>query len=72
MPYVNIKLLSNGTNLGYATARNIAVGPGVNYNILVESLWDPIGEVGAAQGREFLSQYISGEFARSLAVLAQS
>ncbi|KAL9125581.1 MAG: hypothetical protein Q9217_005231 [Psora testacea] len=60
VPYVNIKLLSNGTELGHVTAKNVAVGTGVNRNILVNALWDPPGEVGAAQGREFLSQYISG------------
>ena len=60
VPYVNIKLLSNGTELGHAYAVNVVVKPGVNHNILVESLWDPPGEAGAAQGRELLSQYISG------------
>ena len=63
VPYVNIKLLSNGTEIGHATARDVSVVPGPNHNILVESLWDPLtpsGEKGVAQGRELLSQYISG------------
>lgn len=60
VPFVNIKLMCNGTDLGYATAKDIFVGPGVNHDIPVESLWDPKGEVGAALGRELLSQYISG------------
>lgn len=63
VPYVNIKLLSNGTEIGHATARNVRITPGLNHNLLVESIWDPegpSGERGAAQGRELLSQYISG------------
>lgn len=63
VPYVNIKLLSNGTEIGHATARNIAVVPGPNHNILVEAFWDPLtpsGQKGIAQGKELLSQYISG------------
>ena len=64
MPYVNIKLSSNGTEIGHATARNVSVVPGPNHEILVESLWDPLtlsGDKGAAQGKELLSQYISGQ-----------
>ena len=63
VPYVNIKLLSNATEIGRAVARNISVVPGQNHNILVETLYDPLtpsGENGLAQGRELLSQYISG------------
>ncbi|KAL9099107.1 MAG: hypothetical protein Q9163_005348 [Psora crenata] len=60
VPYVNIKILSNGSELGCATARDVFVSPGVNHNIPVQVSWDPSGETGAAQGRELLSQYISG------------
>ena len=65
VPYVNIKLLSNGTEIGHATARNVSVVPGPNHNILVEALWDPLtpsGHRGVAQGKELLSQYISGQW----------
>lgn len=64
VPYVNIKMLSNGTEIGHATARNVSVVPGPNHNMLVEALWDPLspsGEKGIAQGKELLSQYISGQ-----------
>lgn len=60
VPYVDILLLNNGSVLGHATARNISVVPGPNYNLPVTSLWDPVGRKGAAVGRELLSQYISG------------
>jgi hypothetical protein len=63
VPYVNIKLSSNGTEIGHATARNVSIVPGPNHNILTEALWDPLtasGEKGVAQGKELLSQYISG------------
>jgi len=64
VPYVDIKLLSNGTEIGHATARNVSVVPGPNHNIVVEALWDPqtpSGSNGVTQGRELLSQYISGQ-----------
>jgi hypothetical protein len=61
VPYMNIKLLSNGTEIGHATARNIWVVPGRNDNLMVEALWDPKNKIGVAQGRELLSQYISGQ-----------
>ena len=64
VPYVNIKLLSNGTEIGYAIARDVSVVPGPNHNILVEAIWDPLtpsGQKGVAQGKELLSQYISGK-----------
>ncbi len=61
VPYVNIKLLSNGTEIGHATARNVAVVPGKNHDILIEALWDPKTPKGLAQGAELLSQYISGQ-----------
>ena len=64
VPYVNIKLLSNGTEVGHATAQEVSIVPGPNLNILVKALWDPLtpsGEKGRAQGKELLSQYISGQ-----------
>ena len=61
VPYVNIKLLSNDTEIGHATARNVSVVPGKNHDILVEALWDPKTPKGRAQGAELLSQYISGQ-----------
>ena len=68
VPYVNFKLLSNGTEIGRAAARNVSVEPGPNHNLVVEALWDPLtpsGEQGVAQGKELLSQYISGALAPS-------
>ena len=62
VPYFNIKLLNNGTELGYAYARNITVKPGVNKMIPIEAVWEPVGKRGAIQGREVLSQYVSGRF----------
>lgn len=65
VPYVNVNLLSNGSILGHATARDVSVVPGPNHNIVVQALWDPVtrgGQDGADVGRELLSQYISGDF----------
>lgn len=64
VPYVNIKLLSNGTHLGYAVAETIKVAPGENDNIPIHFTWNPLGSSGKAgirQGRELLSRYISGK-----------
>ena len=64
VPYVDIHVLNNGTLFGHATAQNISVVPGRNDGIVVQVVWDPknmSGTIGAAKGREFISQYISGE-----------
>ncbi|KAG8527947.1 uncharacterized protein KY384_006863 [Bacidia gigantensis] len=60
VPYLSIRLLNNGTELGDVYARNVEIKPGTNYNISVEAVWNPKGRRGAAQGREVLSQYVSG------------
>jgi hypothetical protein len=63
VPYIDIKLLTNGTALGHVTARNLTVVPGNNTNLLVQASWEPSiagGLNGKAVGRELLSQYISG------------
>ena len=63
VPFVDINILANNTLLGHATVKNLYVGPGNNTNIPVTAVWDPStlgGKKGAAVGREFLSQYISG------------
>jgi hypothetical protein len=63
VPYVDINILNNNTLLGHATVKDLYIGPGNNTNIPVTAFWDPAtlsGKQGAAVGREFLSQYISG------------
>jgi hypothetical protein len=63
VPYVDIMILTNGTKLGHATARNVVVVPGKNEGIVVQAVWQP-GVAGGAEGlvvgREMLSQWISG------------
>ncbi|MCJ1471344.1 hypothetical protein MMC07_009992, partial [Pseudocyphellaria aurata] len=65
VPYVNLHLLSNGTLLGHAVARNLRVVPGPNHNLDVTAVWDPTsGGIddqgnGVRVGRELISQYIS-------------
>ena len=66
VPFVDINLLCNGSYLGHAIARNVKVVPGDNDLILVRATWDPAknSTPGAIdQGRELLSQYISGKSA---------
>lgn len=51
VPYVNISVSSNGTDLGFATAEKVSVSPGMNSVRVVSSLG----------GRDFISRYLSGE-----------
>lgn len=63
IPYADVKILVNGTELGHATIRDAVVRPGLNVRIPVMATWDPsavAGRNGSAVGRELLSQYISG------------
>jgi len=67
VPYIDINILVNGTLLGHATAKSVAVAPGENVNLPVTAIWDPSamgGEKGRAVGVELLSQYISGKCSR--------
>ncbi|KAI9664770.1 MAG: hypothetical protein M1821_006218 [Bathelium mastoideum] len=62
VPYVDIHILNNGTKLGHAFARDVDVVPGKNINVVIQAVWEPqaSGDKGKAQGKELLSQYISG------------
>lgn len=63
VPFVNVNMLVNDTVLGQATAENISVLPGPNYNIPVLTVWNPFkngGRTGFHVGEELLSQYVSG------------
>jgi hypothetical protein len=63
VPYVDIMILTNGTVLGHATAKNVVVVPGKNEGIVIKAVWEPgvaAGPEGLVMGREMLSQWISG------------
>ncbi|KAF2086167.1 hypothetical protein K490DRAFT_45245 [Saccharata proteae CBS 121410] len=63
VPYVDINILTNGTILGHATAKDIVVVPGNNTKVPIVAIWDPLtasGPEGKRVGIELLSQYISG------------
>ena len=71
IPYADILILNNGTQLGHITVHNISLASGNNSFIEAFALWDPTGPSamrndgednhdGDAQGRELLSQWISG------------
>jgi hypothetical protein len=64
VPFADINILSNGTFIGHATARNIKIVRGMNDNVLLQAVWDPssaAGNSGRNVSRELLSQFISGE-----------
>lgn len=63
VPFVNVNMLVNDTVLGHATAENVSVVPGPNYDIPVLAVWNPSekgGRTGFHVGEELLSQYVSG------------
>ena len=61
VPYFNIKLLNNGTELGNAYVKNATISPGENHQVPIEAIWKPHGELALFQGKEVLSQYVSGQ-----------
>ena len=68
VPYANALMMNNGSVLGDLTVENMKVVPGENEGIGAVVSWSPGksgGSVGAAIGREFLSQYISGKSSTS-------
>lgn len=63
IPYVDILLLSNGTALAHLTGNTMSVVPGNNTGVSVTAVWNPsvFGEdAGVIAGRDFLSNYVSG------------
>ena len=63
IPYVNVKLVHNSTEVAQLIARDLSVSPGRNSAIIVDGLWNPFdisGEKGVVAGRQLLSQYVSG------------
>jgi hypothetical protein len=63
IPYVDIHVVKNNSILARATARNLAISPGQNDNMLVTAIYEPLelgGPEGRAIGKELLSQYLSG------------
>ncbi|KAK3371778.1 hypothetical protein B0T24DRAFT_530298 [Lasiosphaeria ovina] len=62
IPWLSIHVLSNGTTVGEAIAKNLDVKTGNNTNLVVSAIWNPSmgGKHGVKQGRDLLSQYISG------------
>lgn len=72
VPFFDINVLTNGTLLGNATAKNVKMMPGRNENMMVSAKWDPqelSGRQGLDIGRELLSQYVSGATSLSIASL---
>ncbi|PGH27491.1 hypothetical protein AJ80_00732 [Polytolypa hystricis UAMH7299] len=63
VPFVDLILNHNGTDVAHVTGRNILVFPGTNSGVEINGLWNPkemSGEAGVAAGRDLLSRYVSG------------
>ncbi|KKZ65172.1 hypothetical protein EMCG_08992 [[Emmonsia] crescens] len=63
IPYINLQVAHNGTNIAHVTARNLSISPGFNSGIEISALWDPLqlgGKYGIAAGQDLISRYVSG------------
>ncbi|KAJ5907775.1 hypothetical protein N7495_000457 [Penicillium taxi] len=63
VPFVDVLMSFNGTEVAHIIARNISVISGDNTNISVDFLWNPSdfgGPDGVEAGRTLMSSYISG------------
>ncbi|KAK2749596.1 hypothetical protein FQN57_005818 [Myotisia sp. PD_48] len=63
LPYLDIKLGYNSTDIAHIIARNINIHPGPNNSIGIDGLWNPLeesGDKGVAAGQNLISQYVSG------------
>ncbi|KLJ13526.1 hypothetical protein EMPG_11520 [Blastomyces silverae] len=63
VPYINLRVAHNGTNVGHVTARNLSISPGLNSGVEISALWDPLqfgGKDGIAAGQDLISRYVSG------------
>lgn len=62
IPFISVHVLSNGTVVGEAMAKNLDIRHGENTNVIVLATWNPSmgGADGRTRGRNLLSQYISG------------
>jgi len=63
VPFTEVIIAANGTNIGRAQIKDASIVPGNNTNILMEAIWEPFragGAKGVAVGRELLGHYISG------------
>lgn len=63
IPYINLRVAHNGTNVAHVTARNLSISPGFNSDIEISALWDPLqlgGKDGIAAGQDLISRYVSG------------
>ncbi|EGC42124.1 conserved hypothetical protein [Histoplasma capsulatum var. duboisii H88] len=63
IPFINLRVAHNGTNVGHVTARNLSISPGLNSGIEIFALWDPLqlgGKDGIAAGQDLISRFVSG------------
>ncbi|KAL1960225.1 hypothetical protein VTO42DRAFT_8768 [Malbranchea cinnamomea] len=63
IPFVDMRLAHNGTDVAHLIARDLSIQPGENSRVEVECLWSPLKESGVdgvIAGRALLSRYVSG------------
>ncbi|KAI1978726.1 hypothetical protein LOZ51_005574 [Ophidiomyces ophidiicola] len=63
IPYIDMRLAYNGSNVANIVGRNLSVSPGKNPLVTIEGLWNPSnskGPHGIIAGRDLISRYVSG------------
>lgn len=71
VPYIDLKLVHNSTDVARLIARDLTVSPGLNTRVEIDGLWNPLdasGEKGVAAGRDLLSQFVSGRLTHNLSI----
>ncbi|KAK2875371.1 hypothetical protein FQN49_001642 [Arthroderma sp. PD_2] len=63
IPYINIKLVHNSSDVAHIIGHNLHVRPGQNTGVEIDALWNPLesgGDQGSAAGRDLVSKCVSG------------
>ncbi|DAA74607.1 TPA_exp: Uncharacterized protein A8136_3145 [Trichophyton benhamiae CBS 112371] len=64
MPYFDIKLVHNSSDVAHIIGHNLHIHPGQNTKVEIDALWNPLesgGEEGATAGRDLVSKCVSGK-----------
>ncbi|KAM5469655.1 hypothetical protein MauCBS54593_004209 [Microsporum audouinii] len=63
LPYIDIKLVHNSSDIAHIIGHNLHVRPGQNTAVKIDVLWNPLesgGEDGTNAGRDLVSKCVSG------------
>ncbi|EFQ98725.1 hypothetical protein MGYG_01743 [Nannizzia gypsea CBS 118893] len=64
MPYFDIKLVHNSSDVAHIIGHNLHIHPGQNTGVKIDALWSPLesgSKEGATAGRDLVSKCVSGK-----------